>query len=366
MEAIGRGVAAGGGFAVALWVLFGAIRTVVVPRGDPVVLTRALFLFTRRLVDVRLKRVHDFERRDRVLAYYAPFTLVLLPGVWVALVIAAFTAVFWGLGIDPLERALDLSGSSMLTLGFVGPDPGLPTYGATFVEATLGLGLVALLISYLPTIYSAFQRRELLVARLITRAGEPPSAITMIIRHQRLERLDALDETWDDFETWFADIEETHTSQPSIVFFRSISHERSWITAAGVVLDCAALRASTLDLERDPRAEICLRAGYLSLRRIAGYFGIAFDPDPPPDAPISIREEEFLQAYEQLASAGVPVKDDPHRCWLDYAGWRVNYDAVLLGLCGLVEAPPAQWSSDRAVRPRNPKLRRKHRQEAIP
>jgi hypothetical protein len=204
------------------------------------------------------------------------------------------------------------------------------------------------------------------VARLITRAGEPPSAITMIIRHQRLERLDALDETWDDFETWFADIEETHTSQPSIVFFRSISHERSWITAAGVVLDCAALRASTLDLHRDPRAEICLRAGYLSLRRIAGYFGIPFDPNPLPDAPISIREEEFLEAYEQLALAGVPLRDDPHQCWIDYAGWRVNYDTVLLGLCGLVEAPPAPWSSDRAVRPRSPRLRRKPRQEAMP
>ena len=37
----------------------------------------------------------------------------------------------------------------------------------------------------------------------------------MIIRHYRLERLDALDEIWDDFETWFADIEETHTSQPT-------------------------------------------------------------------------------------------------------------------------------------------------------
>jgi hypothetical protein len=361
MEAIGRDLAVVAGLAVALAVLFGAIRTVVVPRGDPVLLTRALFLCTRRIVDLRLRRVDDFERRDRVLAYYAPFTLVLLPGVWVALVIAGFTAVFWGLGIDPLERALDLSGSSMLTLGFVGPDPGVSTYGATFVEATLGLGLVALLISYLPTIYGAFQRRELLVARLVTRAGEPPSAITMIIRHQRLQRLDALDETWDDFETWFADIEETHTSQPSIVFFRSISHERSWITAAGVVLDCAALRASTLDLEREPRAELCLRAGYLSLRRIARYFNIPFDPDPRPDAPISIREEEFVEAYQQLVDAGVPVRADARQCWLDYAGWRVNYDAPLVGLCGLVEAPPAPWGSDRAVRPRSPRLRRAHR-----
>ena len=159
----------------------------------------------------------------------------------------------------------------------------MPTYGASFLEATIGLGLVALLISFLPTIYGAFQRRELLVARLATRAGDPPSSVEMILRHHRLARLDALDEIWDDWETWFADIEETHTSQPSLVFFRSISHERSWVTSAGVVLDTAAIRASTLRLPRNPQAELCLRAGYLSLRRIAAYFEIPFDPAPEPD-----------------------------------------------------------------------------------
>src|SRR5581483_6531638 len=123
--------------------------------------------------------------------------------------------------------------------------------------------------SYLPSIYSAFQRRELEVTRLTTRAGSPPSAFVMIQRHHALNRLDELDEIWDEWESWFSDVEETHTSQPALVFFRSISHDRSWITSAGVVLDTAAVRASTLDLPRNARAELCIRAGYLCLRRIA-------------------------------------------------------------------------------------------------
>jgi hypothetical protein len=141
----------------------------------------------------------------------------------------------------------------------------------------------------------------LLVARLATRASDPPSPVQMILRHHRLDRLDALDEIWDEWEVWFTDIEETHTSQPSLVFFRSISHERSWITSAGVVLDAAALRASTLDLPRNPRAELCLRAGYLALRRIAAYFDTPFDPDPSPGDPISISREEF---HGRLRAAG--------------------------------------------------------------
>ena len=45
------------------------------------------------------------------------------------------------------------------TLGFAKPDgPGL--IWLTFVEATIGLGIVALLISYLPTLYTAYSARE--------------------------------------------------------------------------------------------------------------------------------------------------------------------------------------------------------------
>lgn len=42
-----------------------------------------------------------------------------------------------------------------------------------------------------------------------------------------------------------------------------------------------------------------------------------------------------------------PLKADLQQAWLEYAGWRVNYDAMLLALCSLVMAPPARWSSDR-------------------
>jgi len=49
-----------------------------------------------------------------------------------------------------------------------------------------------------------------------------------------------------------------------------------------------------------------------------------------------------------LSEAGLPVKADRDVAWRDFAGWRVNYDRTLLALCGLVMAPDAVWSSDRA------------------
>jgi hypothetical protein len=346
------------GAAIVLYVALSAVRTVVVPRGDPVMLTRGVFLGLRRLFDLRVRRLESYHARDRAMAYYAPIGLVMLPGSWVAFTMVGFTAIFWGLGVDPLRQAFTLSGSSLLTLGVEHPGD-LPVTIAAFIEATLGLGLIGLLISYLPSIYAAFQRRELRVAQLATRAGDPPSAAEMITRHHALNRLDALDDLWDEWEEWFADLEETHTSQPALVFFRSISHDRSWITSAGVLLDVASLRASTLDLPRNPRCELCIRAGYLSLRRIAAYFDIPFNANPTRGDPISVERSEFDAAYEALATAGVPLKPDRELAWLDFAGWRVNYDEPLLALAGLTMAPYAQWSSDRSFRPRSPRLLRR-------
>jgi len=183
----------------------------------------------------------------------------------------------------------------------------------------------------------------------------------MIARHHALIRLDALDDMWDEWESWFADLEETHTSQPSLVFFRSIGHDRSWITSAGVVLDTAAFRAAVLDMPVNAPAQLCIRAGYLALRRIAGYFSLPFDPAPSPDDAISIDRSEFDAAYHELASAGVPLRADIDAAWSDFKGWRVNYDAPLLGLAGLTMAPYAPWSSDRSLSYRRPPLTRLNR-----
>jgi hypothetical protein len=106
-----------------------------------------------------------------------------------------------------------------------------------------------------------------------------------------------------------------------------------------------------------------IRSGYLCLRHLAEFFSIEVDEDPRPDDPISIRREEFDEAYERLQAVGVPVRPDRDQCWRDYAGWRVNYDRALVELARLTMAPRVPWSSDRYddahfVPPAFPGLRR--------
>jgi len=336
------------GLAIVAGTFLSAVRTFVLPRSAPDQLTRVIFLLVRRLFDLVLKRTVSYDDRDRVMALFAPLGLLSLLPAWLICVLAGYTGMFWAIGVSGWRMAFRASGSSLLTLGFAP----LETLGETILaysEATLGLILVALLIAYLPTMYGAFQRRETAVTLLEIRAGSPPSAVEMFLRFHQLKRIEKLGELWISWEIWFAEIEESHTSLPALAFFRSPQPEHSWITAAGAVLDAAALAVSTLDIPHDIQADLCIRAGYLALRRIAGFFGIAYNPAPAPTDAISISRDEFDAACRQLEQGGVPLKPNREQAWRDFAGWRVNYDHVLLALCGLTMAPWAPWSSDRSL-----------------
>lgn len=336
------------GFLLVYATLASALRTFVLPRSENVFLTRLVFDILYRIFSFRLRWAKSYAQRDRIMAYFAPLALLLLPIVWISGVSLGYTAMFWAVGIETWFDAFFVSGSSLLTLGFA-PVSGLGQEILAFSEATLGLGLVALLIAYLPTMYAAFSRREAAVTMLEVRAGAPPWAVTMIERFFRIQGLPRLEEQWVMWEVWFTELEETHTSFSPLVFFRSPKPDHSWITAAGAVLDAAALSASTLDIGRNPQAELCIRAGFLALRSIADFFRIPYDPDPAPSDPISISRQEFDEVYDRLASQGVPLKPNRDQAWRDFAGWRVNYDAVLLVLAGLTMAPYAPWSTDRVT-----------------
>ena len=179
----------------------------------------------------------------------------------------------------------------------------------------------------------------------------------MLLRYQRIHGLLRLSEQWQEWERWFAEIEESHTSLPALVFLRSPHSEHSWITAAGAVLDSAALTLAAVDTPRAPEAALCIRAGFLTLRHIADFFALQDPADPHyPAQPISIRREEFDAALARLAANDVLLVADREQAWQDFAGWRVNYDAVLIALCSITMAPTAPWSSDRASAYRMPSL----------
>lgn len=199
------------GVGLVVYTLGSAIRTFVLPRSAADTLSFLVFLLIFRIIRIGLTPVHSYERKDRVMAFYAPVSLLALPVVWLGLVLIGYMGMFWAPGVSSWWLAFNVSGSSLLTLGFAQVEDFFKIV-LTFSEAAIGLILVALLISYLPTMYSAFSRRETAVTMLAVRAGTPPSAVTMLIRYYSLQKLGKLTEMWETWEMWFADLEESHNS----------------------------------------------------------------------------------------------------------------------------------------------------------
>jgi hypothetical protein len=344
------------GAALVVGAVLSAIRTCVLPRAIPTVLARTVFLTTHRLVRALAGRNAPYERRDRVLAYDGPMSLFVLLATWLVMVFGGYFLMFLGAGVEPRE-ALFASGSSLFTLGFSEPIS-VRTTVLVFSEAALGLMMLALLITFLPSLYGAFSRRELQVTKLGVRAGQPPWGVKMMLLAQDLgwlEDPEKIAQRWVAYQDWFADIAETHQSFPVLAYFRSPQPDRSWITATGAVLDGACLRTTVIDGPRDIEAAFCLDTGILAVHEIAHYFRIPHDHDVTIVDAISVTRAEFDGAYAQMADAGIPLKARDE-AWEAFARGRARYDGMVVMLCRMLDAPVAPWTSDRDATAWQPSL----------
>ena len=269
------------GALLVVWTFMSAAKTFVVPRSERQALTVFLFAVSFRFFDFFAQRRETYEEKDRIMALYAPLTLLMLVPFWLLLTAVGFALIYWAMGVRPLTEAYIISGSSLLTLGYAQFD-NFFFHIASFSEAVIGLMLVAMLISYLPAMYSAFSRCETAVALLEVRAGWPPTAPELLWRLRGLD-IDLAERKafWRSWEQWFTEIDENHTTLAALVFFRSARPHLSWVNSAGVVLDGAALSLSLLDDDEESTTKAVVpRAGFLALRRIADLFQISYLTDP--------------------------------------------------------------------------------------
>ena len=339
----GLRLAAGfGGVILVITTLSAAIRSFILPRNEVVLLNIWVFRGIRLFFDAAARMANSYERRDRIMAHYAPVALVALPVVWEALVSLGYTCLFWALGEGSWTRCYQLSSSSLLTLGSTSTHHA-PIAALSYSEATLGLLLLTLLLSYLPTIYQAFSRREATVALLELRAGTPPTAACLLawLNHDGSVQND--DQQWAEWERWFVEIEESHTSLPILSFFRSPQPGRSWVTSCGLILDTAALLFAAIDGPQPRQAQITFKAGCLTLNRVYRFFDdkagtevtnlVPAEENTPPD------RIDFDRACEDMAERGLTLCSDRDTAWLRYQELRSRYVLALEFMARLTMAP---------------------------
>ena len=345
-------LAIAGGAVLVAGTFASVLRTLVVPRATSSRMTAAVSRAVWTLVLVLVRRARRYETQDELLAVVAPVTLLSLLVTWMVLLLGGFALLLLPAVDGELSEALRQSGSALLTLGFA--DASGASTAWHFAAAGSGLVIVALLIAYLPTLYGAFNRREMLVTMLESRAGAPAWGPELLARHQLVGIVDNLPQLYAEWERWAADVAETHTTYPVLVWFRSPHPLQSWVGALLAVLDSAAMYLALAPAAAPSEARLCLRMGFTALRRIADVTGIAYEDDPAPDAPISLTVDEFAAAVGHLRSVGFPLERSVEEAFPHFGGWRVNYEAVAYALADRVVAVPSLWSGERRHLPGPP------------
>lgn len=338
-----RWIGFGAGAILVVGTFLSVLRTLVVPRGYSSRLTGVVSRVVFRVFLAAANRADDYETKDRRLALVAPMSLIGLLVSWLGLLLLGYTLVLWPFeGADAFLEA----GSALFTLGFVSGQETGPT-GVLFVAAATGPVIIALQIAYLPTLYNAFNRREVLVTLLESRAGAPAWGPELLARHAMVGTTDNLAEFYGEWERWAADVAESHTTYPTLVWFRSAHELQSWVGGLLAVLDSAALYLAVAPSSAPSEARLCLRMGFTCLRRVADIIGIDYEPDPKPEDDLTLTTFEFEQGVAHLERAGFPVERSGGDAWRHFRGWRVNYESVAYALADRAVAPPALWSGER-------------------
>ena len=289
---------------------------------------------------------------DQIFAGQASVILLGQLVAWVVIFYIGFTLLMWPFIHDGIATAFSLAGP-----GVFGPNDSFGAAERTIADlaAIAALITVTLQIAYLPTLYSAYNRRETEVALLNARAGVPSRGPELLARtHYALgsgaSTIDTLPDLYQQWERWAADIAESHTTYLPLVRFRSPRPMSSWVTALLAILDSAALYLA-LSPESAPEvpARLCLRSGFLCFRDVARAMGIDVPDEPDPSAGISITYDDFLDAVNRMRRVDFPIERDREleEAWTDFVGWRVNYEQAAYGLAYALDVVPALWSGPR-------------------
>jgi hypothetical protein len=184
---------------------------------------------------------------DTMLGLFGPLGLIGLVGLWTAGIIIGFSALHWAndsqLGTHGTTSFGDdvffSAGGFFSNLIDLTPHDTIAKI-LTIAEVASGFAVLFVVIGYLPALFQAYSRREVAVSQLDPRAGSPPSASRLLLRSGHLGGWPDIDEYLAQWETWAAELMETHLSYPILAFYRSQHVNQNWLAALTTVLDTSA------------------------------------------------------------------------------------------------------------------------------
>jgi hypothetical protein len=329
--------------ALTFWDLF---ETVIVPRPTP-----GWFRISRYLVRgswhglLAIRDGRPDRSYDRVLGLFAPAMTVAMLGAWLLALIVGYGLVLFALRdqLRPVPTdvgtTLYFAATSVLTLGF-GDIVAVGT-AARIVVATAavsGLGSVALVVTFLFSLYGSYQRRESEVVALQAAAGAPPSAVALLETYALLGLTARLPDLFGRWERWAGEVLDSHVAYPLLGFFRSSHDNLSWISALGSMLDAASLILTTITGIPRGDAKLFKRVG---AHLVEDIFNLGFrGGDLTP-----LDRSAFDAACDRLEEAGYTL-EPRDVAWPAFEAARGTYATRLEGMASYWATPATSWLGD--------------------
>ncbi len=259
----------------------------------------------------RLARLLPARAADTMLGIYGPFGLLLNLVLWVLAMMLGYACLQWA-GHSHLGGAQAVSFGDDLFFSaatMVSSGTGGLTAHTTFarvvqvIDAASGLAVLTIVIGYLPALYQAFSQREATVSQLDARAGSPPSAGRLLERSVQRGGWPAINGYLGEWETWVAELMETHLAYPVLAYFRSQHVNQNWLSAMCTVLDACAFTIAAAPTGTVDSA----RFTYAIARHAMVDLGYSFHVEPNPPRADRLAPVEFHELLKKLRAVGVEM-----------------------------------------------------------
>ncbi|QVL33729.1 two pore domain potassium channel family protein [Telmatocola sphagniphila] len=261
-------------------------------------------------------RIAQSRTRQAFLSIFGPLSMFVLIIVWAIGLIFGFALLHWSLGTPlgtPANTSIRLttyvyfSGTTFFTLGYGDVVPiGMIGRSLSIMESGIGFGFLALVISYLPVLYQAFSRREIIISLLDARAGSPPSAGEFLRRASEARSLMNLGPLLIEWERWAAELLESHLSFPVLRFYRSQHDNQSWLAALTMILDSTAFLIANSEEPEGYQA----RLTFAMARHAAVDLVLVSQTTPSPLEIDRLPPSSLKFLSDNLKAMGYPVRKD--------------------------------------------------------
>jgi hypothetical protein len=335
-----------------LIVLLDAFQTVILPRraAGRLRLTRLFYIVTWMPWRTVAMRIHHPRKRETVLSFYGPLSLIFLLIVWACGMVFGFSLIYFSLGspFNDSSRQLSyfsdlyVSGTNFFTLGLGDVTPhGQIARVLSTLEAGTGFGFLAVVMGYFPVLYGAFSRREVSISLLDARAGSPPTAAELMRRHSFEGAEDELSTLLTEWERWSAELLESHISYTLLCYYRSQHTNQSWVGALTTMLDTSALLIAGVRGHEARQAQLTFAMARHALVDLAQVFSLP----PSKNVPDRLSPERYEQLYALLCQSGVSVCRDG-QSYERLRNLRALYEGYATSLSDYLCMPLPPWIAE--------------------